>query len=870
MRDARERAAMSATRRAVFLAFFLSGAAGLMHEVVWSKLLVGLIGATAYANAVVLAVFMGGLALGSLVFGNRADRGRRPLRTYIVLELLIAGYCLLLPLFLKVAGLGYIAAAGHFFESPGLKLGIRFALTLAVVLPPAVLMGGTLPILARHLIGKVEETRRNVAGLYALNGLGAVVGAGVAGFVTLPMMGLYPSLIAASLLNGVAALVVLGGARREAAAETGADAASGFAAMGYEVLFMRVISLSFGLSTYSFTVMLMCFITGVSLGSGLMMRLRVRRPLWLLGISQLAVVVSLLVVTPLITRLPYLIALMRIDLREAANGFAVYQLGKAALCLGVLLLPTVCLGFTFPLVAQVQARHPDTIGTRVGSTYAWNTIGNVLGAVLTAIVLLPSLGLLGSFHFNLALNLTAGIAVLVVAGEAPVLRRTVAVVVATVVAAAYLAMGTGWPDTLNLARDHLRLISGPHPAASAEEIAEHPASSFDAWKRRYVVREEAVDHFFFEEDAHATVMAWGMGDRSTLYVNTKPDAGTGGDMSTQMLLGHAPMFLAPDARSVLVIGHGSGISMGSALRHPVEQADLVEISRAVLDADALFAPHNYGVLHDPRVRIYLDDAQSFLRTVPRKYDVIISEPSNPWVAGIAGLFTVESFEDMRARLNPGGLATIWFHSYEQSNETVELVLRTIGTVFPHAVLFRDLGYSDIIVVASAEPIEPDFAAMERRFDESAIRDDLARLGISNLTSLFTHQAISESLFRKLTPPGPLNTMGNMRLEYAAPRSYFLDVNSDLVSRFDPLFQRAEGRTDLLLDRYIDYRAALGDPVRQEELVAAARYAGRKGKIGMAIGIATFNRAKQAPRRSGPPVRPARGPLETATVAAKRP
>ncbi len=868
-------------KRVIFAAFFLSGLAGLMHEVVWAKLLVPLIGATAYAQAVVLAVFMGGLALGSVLFGRRSDRRGRPLQTYVVLELLIGAYCLLLPLLLYVTGLGYVSLAAHFFESRGLSVLLRFALVTLVLLFPAVLMGGTLPILARHLIGRVEETQRQVASLYALNSLGAVLGAGLAGFVTLPLLGIYPSLAAASMLNFAAGTLVFRLARHErpAAAEAqakvvrqgatrtkaaGKQAAptppsyrpeqlvvtlcalvlSGFAAMGYEVLFTRIIALSFGSSAYSFTIMLMSFITGIALGSAIVSRLTVKRPLWLLAASQLAVVVALLAATPLVSRLPYLIGLLRIELQDYRMGFELYQLGKALLCLVVLLLPTTCLGFSFPLVAQVQVRHPQRIGTRVGSTYAWNTVGNVLGVVVTSLVLLPWLGLLGAFHFNLALNFTAGLALLLVAGEVRVGRRVVAGAAASTAVVVYLAVGTGWSNAVNLARNHLRLRSGPDPSLAMRARARHPAWSFDAWKRTYVVREAEVKFFYFEEDAHTTVLVSGNEGNIQLYVNSKPDASTARDLDTQLLLAHAPLFLAPEARTLLVIGHGSGITAGSALRHPIEHADVVEISRAVLNADFLFAEANYRVLDDPRVRVYVDDGQSFLRTVPHSYDVIISEPSNPWIAGVGGLFTVEFFELVRRKLNPGGVFTLWFHAYEQSDAAVALVFRTLGSVFPHVMVFGDDDLGNLVAVASRDRIEPDFAKMDRRFDEPAIRNDLARLGISNLAGLLSHHRVSQDRFSALLGPAPLNTVGHQRLEYMATRSLFHGEDSLFLDKFDPLVQGVEEETDILLDRYIAYRAAAGHPMPREEFEAAARYAAAMRGYGPAIATSIAARARR--------------------------
>ena len=858
--------------RFILAAFFVSGVAGLMHEVVWAKLLVQLIGATAYAQAVVLAVFMGGLALGSVLFGRRADRSERPLRTYVILEVLIGGYCLLLPLLVELAGMGYVSLATQFFDSPGIKIVLRFGLVILLVLFPAVLMGGTLPILARRLISRVEQTQRQVANLYALNSMGAVLGAGLAGFVTLPFLGIYPSLAAASLLNFAAGGLLWGPARRETPPPPGKAAAkekrekpsrgtptyqrrqyavalvalalSGFAAMGYEVLFTRVIALSFGSSTYSFTVMLMSFITGIGVGSALVSRLTVKRPLWLLAISQFTVVAALLVATPMVSRLPYLIALMRIELQEASFGFELYQIGKALLCWAILLIPTTCLGFSFPLVAQIQARPPRQIGARVGSTYAWNTVGNVLGVAVTSLVLLPQLGLLGGFHFNLGLNLSAGVALLLVVGKVKPMPRVLAVGAAGLTVILYLALGTGWPDSINFARNHLRLRSGPSPSLGAGDRFRHPASSFEAWKQTYV-GPAAGTRLFFQEDAHTTVLVSGNKDNIQLFVNSKPDASTSKDLDTQLLLAHGPLFLAPEARTLLVIGYGSGITAGSALKHPIERADIVEISSAVLNADTIFKDYNYQVLDDPRVRTYQDDGQSFLRTVPYRYDVIISEPSNPWVAGIGGLFTVEFFETVRRQLNPGGVFTLWFHTYEQSDEGTRLLVRTLGSVFPHVTLFGDDDMGNLVAVASMERIEPDFEAMERRFEEPAIREDLARLGISNLLTFLSHHRISQDTFSEMIDPGEFNRIGHERLEYWGPRSFFSRVNSFFIEEHDPLVQGVTEETDILFEHYRVYREAAGRPLTFREYEAAARYAQTMGGYGPRVAQSIAARARRA-------------------------
>ncbi|MCZ6682888.1 MAG: hypothetical protein O7B26_06865, partial [Planctomycetota bacterium] len=555
----------------------------------------------------------------------------------------------------------------------------------------------------------------------------------------------------------------------------------------------------------------------------------------------------------LISRLPYLIALIRIQVHDAAWGFELYQFGKAALCLVILLLPTTCLGFSFPLVAQIQARRSQQIGTHVGSTYAWNTTGNVLGTVATSLVLLPVLGLLGAFHFNFALNLIAGVAILLVAAEVKVGRRLAAGVAAAIVCVVYIAAGTGWLQPLRLARNHLRLNDRPDDAD-----ATHPSSSFEAWKQRFVAREDDASHFYFEEDSHTTVLVYGNYKQIVLYVNGKPDASTNRDLPTQMFLAHLPLLMVPQARTLLVIGHGSGITAGSALRHPIRSADIVEISRGVLNADSVFVEFNYHVLNDPRVRMHEDDGQSFLRTTPRRYDLIISEPSNPWIAGIGGLFTVDYFQIVKSRLTDGGAAMIWFHEYEQSKESVELVLRTILSVFPHVEVFRSHDYADIIAVASANRIEPDFAAMERRFDEPAIRNDLARVGICNLAGLLVHHTISEARLPSLIPTGPLNTAAHERLQYEAPRSFFVDKEANFLKHEDSLYQGKGVGPDTLLARYIAYRSDAEEPVTREELLDVAQTAEFLGWSSRRVGAVMRAVAKLTPSAGIDPTRPARG------------
>ena len=757
---------------------------------------------------------------------------------------------------------------------------VRVVFTVSIVLLPAILMGGTLPLLARHLIQQATDTRHQVGKLYALNSMGAVLGAGLCGFFTLPLLGIHPSLVIASLINLLAAILVYPQLKTEnllneptnsglpphsaklSSIEEHTDTAqkfrytvalvalglSGFAAMGYEVLFLRIISVSFGASTYSFSVMLMCFVSGIALGSALVARLKIKRIAWALAVSQFMIVAAFVLVTPLIERLPYFIGLLRINLLGIEHGFELYQLGKAALCFSVLLIPTMCLGFCFPLVAQIGTSGLANLGSRIGLTYAWNTTGNLLGIVVTSLILFPLYGLPGAFHWNLAMNLLAGFALLVVAGNVAKSFRLAAGVCICLILSVYWLTGLSWPDSISLARDHLRLRTGPEPSLEAAQLAQHPASSFSAWKRIYTVDPERTDYFYHDQDAHNTVLVSGSDDNILLSVNGKPDASTHIDLDTQLLLAHLPLFLAPDARSLLVIGHGSGITAGSAMRHPLKSADIVEISQAVINADHMFAEHNYHVLDDRRVQHYVEDGLSFLNTTPEKYDVIISEPSNPWISGVSALFTIEYFESVRNKLNNRGLFTLWFHTYEQSDNSVQLVLRTLASVFPHAMIFADNDLGNLFVVASQSPLQADFAKMTQRFNIPAVKQDLSRIGMSSLASLFSHHRISQENFTALQSNGPVNTLTHQQLEYAAPRSFFEDHNSFFLEEYDGLIQVSDSATGLLLDGYIAYRQSINTPMTRQEFLQAADYALSAGGYGERVAMAIGLRAVRAGAR----------------------
>ncbi|MCE9595138.1 MAG: fused MFS/spermidine synthase [Planctomycetes bacterium] len=814
-------------RGLVLAAFFVSGIGALVQEIAWTRLLGPFLGSTAQAQAIVLAIFMGGLAAGSALFGRRADRSPSPLRMYAVLEFVIAAYALALPFLVRGAGSVFVALASRASEEASLtRTLLRLGLAIAVLALPAVLMGGTLPILARHLVRSLGETRARVGELYTINTFGAVAGAVLGGFVLLEKVGVAGALwIAAglALVAGGSAWLLAGPTppsapeRSDDAAEVAVNAAgapigttalvalaaSGFAAMVYEIVMVRAVGLALGSSTYAFTMMLVAFIVGIGLGSFVVSRWRIERPLVALGWSQLAAAVAFLAITPFLERLPWYAGLARCHCAVPEPSLACFLSLGTLMVLGLLVIPTACLGAAFPLVAQAAQRSIGSVGARVGWTYACNTLGNVAGAIVASLVLMPAIGLGHCLEIGVVLNVLA--AALTLLGGARAKDLAIAFGIVIVAGVLYFPR-RDWPDGLNLTAQHFRLRTDPPKTFEAFE----KAYSFKASKQ------------FLEEDSLATVLVAGEGADQTLFVNGKADASSGGDLTTQLLLGHIPLLMAPQARNVLTIGFGAGFSAGAVIRHPVEREDLVEISPAVLRADRVFRAWNGAPLQDPRVTAFVEDARSFIRTTPRLYDVIISEPSNPWVVGVAGLFSREFFHDAASRLAPGGLLCLWFHEYEQSNEAVALVVRTLAAEFPEIWLWREYGFTDMVLVASREPLKLDFAEMERRFE--VVRPDMERIGIPSLAALFAHNAAGPGEMKRAAGTGPEHTDLRPRLEFLAARAVLAGTASDFGWQHDLNFRSpSTTETGTLFDRYRRWRRENGRALTKSELFAVVQH-----------------------------------------------
>jgi spermidine synthase len=768
----------------LLVCFFLSGATGLIYEVVWLRMLGLVFGHTAYAITTVLAAFMGGLGVGSLAFGRVAARVRNPVRAYGLLEIGVGGSCALVPVLLWLASFLYVGLYRLLATSYGVFSFVQFLIAFALLLVPTILMGGTLPILTQALVRGSQGIGRTVGTLYAVNTLGAVLGVVAAGYWLLPALGNRATVaiaVVANLAVGILAVAYSRQSRQAAATEVEsaeppredgpapvdmardiattltlvALGVSGAVSMIYEVAWTRALALVIGSSTYAFTAMLVAFLLGIAGGAAVYALVwggRRATPA-LFAVLQVGIGLSAALVLLVFEHLPMLF-LLSLDRWGTGRFVELVQLVVSA---HALLLPALLIGATFPCAVAIWARAPGHAGEEVGRLYAVNTAGAIAGAMLAGFLLIPGLGVHLSLKVGIGLNLALG-ALLLLASSRPGAVWRWSVGAAALVAAAGLVFVPPWDPRL--------MSSGPAVYAH-EYIAQLERGVEQPLQGGQVV--------FYRDGPSATVTVGKNGEHLSLRVNGKVDASTGGDIPTQILLGHLGLLIHPAPRTVLVIGLGSGMTAAAAAMHARDRVDVVEIEPAVAEANRFFAHVNGDVLKNPKVRLILADARNFLVTTPERYDVIISEPSNPWISGVATLFTREFFDLARKRLRPGGLMVQWVHSYSLLTPDFQMIVKTFRTAFPATSVWQSSG-GDFLLVGRTGALPIDLDVLKARYAASAaIRNDLARIGVRGWSGPLGYFLLGETEAARYSDGAALNTDDRLALEFSAPRALYLET-----------------------------------------------------------------------------------------------
>ena len=758
----------------LLLCFFFSGAAGLIYQVVWSKALGLVFGHTAYAVATVLAVFMGGLASGSAGFGRWSENSDRPIALYGWIEFGIASTGAMSLAGLAGVRAAYVAAYPYAVGHGVALLAVRFVGAALVLFLPTFLMGGTLPMLVRGLARNSTELGGRLSRLYWVNTAGAALGTFTAGFLLLPWLGLRQTLGLAVALNLIAGAIAVVLARAETdkptkvspiPSETATQPQThgprfllvcfslvGATAMSYEIGWTRLLSTQLGSSTYAFTLMLGTFLTGIVLGSALFERWSRRHQATQMtfALTQTFTALAALACLAFFTQMVEVLPLILRVTQESFRGLVLAQFMISALAM---LPAAVVFGFNFPAVTLLLAglQTSSSSSAAVGRAYAWNTLGAIVGAVATGFWLLP---LLGSYHL-----LAATAAVNLVLAAALSLRstlrfssRTIAFSanVALLIVAAVIGFSSYFYD----------------PALAAFNTMMY----WNLYDRPLTLRENAhlVDIVYFADGLNSTISVARTDDYISLRTNGKVDA-SNHDVTTQLLLGHLGA-LAHPPRRVLLIGFGSGMTASALAKYPeLERLDVVEIEPAVVAAAPFLMQLNRNVLQDPRVHVTLDDARNFLFTTRERYDLIVSEPSNPWIAGVATLFTREFYHEAQARLAPGGTFVQWVQAYSLYPQDLRMVLATFLSEFQRATLWHGDAPDLILMVPS-----PSAAELLNRtralYGNPSLQEDFKKLGMDAPPGLFGFYLLDDAGLRAFSSGARINTDDLTLLEYDAPRS----------------------------------------------------------------------------------------------------
>ena len=794
----------------LLVCFFLSGAAGLVYQVAWGKALGLIFGNTVYAISTVIAVFMGGLALGSAWWGARSERQSNPVRLYGWMELGVG-----LSGAVSLAGLAavrklYVASYPLVSGSAPALLLLRFLGAAIVLFLPTFLMGGTLPVLVQGLTRHSAELGRRLSRLYWINTAGAVAGTLAAGFFLLAVYGLRATVETAVAVNGVAGLtaLLLASGFVAAAAEPvsprpaknsaspplsplllAAFAVVGAAAIAYEVAWTRLLVTFFGSSTYAFTLMLATFLAGIVLGSLLFEWWVARGGVPTTGgfaLTQTLTAVAALAFLLVYEKLPAVVVSVLdwhyqrlpawligpFGLRQ--NSFAALALAQFVTSAAAMLPAATVFGFNFPLATVVIAgprRHDGTAGAAVGKAYAANTFGAIAGAVLSGFFLIPRLGAYRLVGFVALANI--GLALLLLARSGG--RRMLP-------ASAAFAVGCGIVAAMAFGR-----LSNPAIATFA------PFLYYDSSKSHLTIAEwaESFDILFVRDGLNATISVAAGEDYLSLRTNGKVDA-SNRDVQTQLFSGHLGAIFHPAPRRVLVIGFGSGMTVAALARYPeIERIDCVEIEPAVIEAAPFLERLNRGVLRDPRVHVVLDDARNFLLTTRQSYDLIVSEPSNPWIAGIASLFTDEYYRAARARLRPGGMLVQWIQGYSIFPEDLRMVLATLADHFESVSVWRG-EEPDFLLLARMDRSPLSLDRLRELLKNPVFKDDFDELNISAPEAVLAYHRLDDADLRRLVAGERHNTDDNTLLEFHAPRAllrhglYEENVEDVWKSRSSPL------------------------------------------------------------------------------------
>jgi spermidine synthase len=768
--------------------FAASGCAALVYEIVWFHLLRLVIGASALSMGIVLASFMGGMFLGSLLVSRVVPRRWDPLRVYGTIEIGIGLMGLLMPVLVPAARAVYFGLFGYGV----LGIAVRAAVAGVMLLPPTALMGATLPAIARRFSDGPEGMTR-LAFLYGANTIGAVTGCIVTGFYLLPNWDVLVATGAAAAVNfaigGVAWwLASLKAYRAEGPAPSAATAVtpkpyavyvvaclSGMTALGAQVAWTRLLSVLFGGTTYTFAIILGVFLAGLGIGSAIAAgAIRRGNSARLLATSQVGLVAAIFYAATMISKVIPFTSTLRVVPIDTLHVLHTIH------CIEVILPAAILWGMSFPLAMDVAGSGRGDAGRTSGDVYAANTIGAIAGALGVTFVVIPNWGTRGSQQLLMAVSAISGLlAALHYIGDVANKdesgkTRSDALGALAVAAVASIVGIQVLPGLSPLFQANGRYLWDYNPYDPIPYWAEGVASTV-------AVRENSGTRFF--------------------HVAGKVEASTNAeDLRLERLLGHLSALAHPKPESVLVVGLGAGITAGTFVLHPeVKRIVICEIEPRVVKAAGYFSDWNYSVLSDPRVQVIHDDARHFLATTSERFDIITSDPIHPWVRGNSVLFSREYYGIVKERLKPGGLATQWVPLYETNEAAIQIQMRTFMDAFPNGTVWNSQeggkGY-DVVVLGQVDRTRLDVEAIQRRIDDNPkLRKSLSEVKLGSAVDLLASYAVGAADMAGWYKDTAVNRDFSLKLEYISGLALNAQVATDI---FGSMVRARSYPTDLFV------------------------------------------------------------------------
>ncbi len=757
----------------VLALFLFSGISGLVYQVVWMRMLKLIFGVTAFAASTVVSAYMAGLSVGSWYFGKRADHSSSPLRLYGYLEVGVGLYALASLFIFKLLDQLYTLIYVAFSPNFAVFSIIRFVVAFIVILIPTVLMGGTLPILIKFFVNKKGHVGRLAGYLYSFNTLGAVIGAFVTGFFLIKLFGVQVTVFIAAAINilaGAGAILIgqfmLISAKPVPESEIVeeqkiADKSekrvyrlllwgfgfSGLASLAYEILWTRSLLYFLGLTTYTFTTILTTFLVGIALGSFFASRFvdKVKDHLKLFAIIEVLIGLSALAVIPLIGNMYDISNNLRMSL--GYNDWWSNVGVKFLLSFLVMLVPTLLMGATFPIVVKSYNKSIKGIGENVGKIYAANTIGSIAGSFAAGFILIPFAGLRLSIAIVVMINLLVGLTVFL---YHPDIKRNNRYIWSAIAILAMVLVA------FNTNRDPIVLSS----------------VEFEGSMKRY-------DLLHYKEGIDASIAV--LEDRITgereLNINGESTAFTiYQDMQVHKLLGHLPLLIHPDPQDVLVVGFGFGSTSWASVLYPDVQVDCVELVKDEIDTAPYFEKQNHNVIDHPNYNLIFADGREYIKGTNKKYDVISFNAIHPKIS--PNLYTLEFYEMCKEILTDDGIIIAWLPPNAITELEYQSLINTFCHVYPHSSLWY-VNPSHMLLMATMQPFKIDYARLLERLSIPEVNKDLREVNMEDPYELLSCFLIADDKLYEYGEPAPINSDDLPFIEFS--REMSVSVNTEVMT-----------------------------------------------------------------------------------------